>query len=117
MSLFFIECDDLFFESLQCLREHLWGKEVINYVQEADKIYAIVDLTLFSNLLLKLPSNNILLIHQEYILAYDAILKKIESRKRAEESESATAAFLITGQLGIGTSRRTISWGLKNQLI
>jgi len=96
-----------FFESLQRLREHLWGKDVISYVQEGDKSYAIVDLTLFADLPQNSSSDNILLIRQEYILAYDAILKGIESTKRAHGSRSA---FLVTGQSGIGTSGRIISW-------
>jgi len=93
-----------FLESLQRLREHLWGKEVINYVQEGDKSCGIVDLTLFADLRQNTSSNNILLIRQEYILAYDAILKATGSTKGERAS-----AFLVTGQSGIGTSRRAIS--------
>ena len=84
-----------FLESLKLLRKHLWGKEVISVVQEGEKSYSIVDLTLF-NLPQNMSPNNILLIREEYILTYHAILDTIKYG----------AAFLVTGQTGIGASGR-----------
>jgi len=85
-------------ESLQRLCQHLWGKVVINVVQEGQKSYAVVDLTLF-DLPQNLSPDNTLLIRKEYILAYDAILDRIQQTKGRNGS-----SFLVTGQPGIGAS-------------
>ena len=73
----------------------MWGKEVINIVQEGEKSYAIVDLTLF-NLPQNMSPYNILLIREEYILTYHAILDTIQYG----------SAFLVTRQPGIGALGR-----------
>jgi len=87
-----------FLENLKLLRKHLWGKEVINVVQEGEKSYAIIDLTLF-NLPQNLSPDNVLLIREEYILTYHAILDTIQ-----QTPGPLGSAFLVTGQPGIGAS-------------
>ncbi|KIM47251.1 hypothetical protein M413DRAFT_23478 [Hebeloma cylindrosporum] len=87
---------DPFLQGLLRLHKHLWGKEVISVIQGGDKSYAIVDLTLF-DLPHNVSPNNILLIRQEYLLAYEAILQNIE-----ETRKERGAAFLLTGSTGIG---------------
>ena len=77
---------------------HLWGKDRVNIISIAGKSYSTVDLALF-----QLPQNSrpdkILLIREEYRLAYDTILA--DTLRTADEGRSA---FLITGQPGIGVS-------------
>jgi hypothetical protein len=102
-----------FLKSLQRLRKHLWGKEVINVIQEGENSYAVVDLTLF-DLPQNLSPDNILLIREEYTLAYDEILDTIQQTTGRQGS-----AFLVTGQQGIGASGRPSpeTSGLRRQLI
>lgn len=86
---------DSFLESLKLLRNHLWGKEVVSVVQEGEKSYAIIDLTLFI-LPQNVSRNNILLIREEYILLYHAISDMIQ------RYPDLRCVFLISGQPGIG---------------
>ncbi|KAF8520015.1 hypothetical protein BU17DRAFT_47299 [Hysterangium stoloniferum] len=82
-------------ETFKRLHEHFWGQDRVNIVTAAGKSYSTVDLTLVD-----IPQNsrpaNILLIREEYRLAYDTILAdtlKVGRRR---------SAFLVTGQPGIG---------------
>ena len=92
--------DGAMLEVLQRLRKHLWGKDVINDIQEGGKSYAFINITLFD-----VPQHscqdNTLLIRQEYIHTYNAILDKIRRTTGRHGS-----AFLVTGQPGIGASRQ-----------
>ncbi|KAF8519144.1 hypothetical protein BU17DRAFT_47954 [Hysterangium stoloniferum] len=82
-------------DSYKRLHEHFWGQDRVKIVSVAGKNYSTVDLTLVN-----IPQNsrptNILLIREEYRLAYDTILTDTlkEGRRRS--------AFLVTGQPGIG---------------
>ncbi|KAF8521600.1 hypothetical protein BU17DRAFT_64826 [Hysterangium stoloniferum] len=82
-------------ESFKRLYEHFWGRNGLNIVSVAGKSYSTVDLTLIDIPLNPRPAN-ILLIREEYKLAYDTILTDTlkEGQRRF--------AFLVTGQPGIG---------------
>jgi hypothetical protein len=82
---------------LQTLHTHLWGEDRIIHSEMG---CSILDLTFFSALNLNIRPDNILLIRNEYVLAYDHILKDTQNLT----TERPRSATLVTGQPGIGAS-------------
>ena len=84
-------------EDLEQLRAHFWGEDRVEVVSVDGKSYSTIDLTLFD---LKLNSrpDSFLLVRDEYILAYDAILKDTLYQPMGWRR----SATLVTGQSGIG---------------
>ncbi|KAF8519742.1 hypothetical protein BU17DRAFT_47470 [Hysterangium stoloniferum] len=84
-------------KTYKSLHEHFWGRDRVSIISVAGKSYSTVDLTLVD-----IPPNyrppNILLIREEYKLAYDTILA--DTHKEGQRR----SAFLVTGQPGIGKS-------------
>jgi hypothetical protein len=91
--------DHSILEHLQRLRTHLWGENRINVVREARKCYSTVDLALFVLPQRRSYPNNILLIREEYKLAYDAIPRDTPDKT----TEGYRPTFLVTGRPGTGT--------------
>jgi len=89
---------DPMLESLQQLRSHLWGQNVIKNTQEGGKGFSNVDLTPFG-IILNASNGNILLIRDEYELAYDTIL---ENTQRLATGREGRSAFSVTGPEGVG---------------
>jgi hypothetical protein len=83
------------------LHRHLWGENRIVYRDET--ACSILDLTLFNILSLNTRPDDILLVRNEYLLAYDHILEDTRKNPTTEWRRSAT---LVTGQSGIGASTR-----------
>ncbi|CAA7264987.1 unnamed protein product [Cyclocybe aegerita] len=73
------------------LHTHLWGRNVIEDVQEGGKSYSTIDLTLFD-----LPQNSclsdVVLVRNEYRLAYDSILADT-----LQNTGHLKSTFLVTG--------------------
>ena len=88
--------DKMRLERLQRLHTYFWGKDRVNIISKAGRIYSTLDLTFFKNIRLNTCSFDFLLIRDEYMLIYEAILKKTNA--------APSTAFLITGQPGIGAS-------------
>jgi hypothetical protein len=82
---------------LQKIHTHLWGEDRIVPSQIG---CSTLDLTFFGALGLNLRPDNICLIRNEYVLAYDHILRDTQ-KLTTERQRSAT---LVTGQPGIGAS-------------
>ncbi|KAF8509069.1 hypothetical protein BU17DRAFT_99245 [Hysterangium stoloniferum] len=84
-------------ENFKRIHAHFWGQSRVNIVEIAGKSYSTVDITF-----VEVPQNSrpadILLVREEYILAYNTILADTlkEGRRRS--------AFLVTGHPGIGKS-------------
>ncbi|KAK2459274.1 hypothetical protein APHAL10511_008695, partial [Amanita phalloides] len=82
---------------LRELHTHLWGEDRIVYKPEM--ACSILDLELFGDLCLNVHPDKILLIRNEYVLAYNYILEDTLKCPTTERQRSAT---LVTGQPGIG---------------
>ncbi|KAF8959419.1 hypothetical protein BDZ97DRAFT_1667164 [Flammula alnicola] len=82
---------------LERLCKYLWGENRVNVVSAAGKSYSYIDLTLF-RLKLNARPDNILLVREEYILAYKTIL----ADTLRQPSAWWRSATLVTGQPGIG---------------
>ena len=82
------------------LHMHLpWGKNRIVYRDET--ACSVLDLALFDTLNLNTPLDDILLVRNEYVLAYEYILSNTLKKPPTRRRRSAT---LVTGQSGIGSS-------------
>ena len=82
------------------LHMHLpWGKNRIVYRDET--ACSVLDLALFDTLNLNTPLDDILLVRNEYVLAYEYILSDTLKKPPTRRRRSAT---LVTGQSGIGSS-------------
>ena len=82
---------------LEKLRTHLWDKD---WIVPSEMGCSILDLTFFGVLGVNLRPDNICLIRNEYVLAYDRILSDIQS----VTTERPRSATVVTGQPGIGAS-------------
>ena len=82
---------------LRKLHTHLWDKDRIVCSEMG---CSILDLTFFGALGLNVRPDNICLIRNEYVLAYDRILSDIQS----VTTERPRSATVVTGQPGIGAS-------------
>jgi len=87
--------------TLEGLRKHLWGGNVWNTICVDGKSYLTVDLALFNDFPQNTSRKNVLLIRDEYRLAYEAILAGTLNM-----AEWGGSAFLITGQSGNGALGR-----------
>jgi len=90
---------DPMLESLQCLRSHLWGQNVIKLTQQGGRSCSTVDLKPFG-LLLKPSDGKVLLVRDEYNLVYDRILANTQRLATVGRGRSA---FSVTGQESVGT--------------
>ncbi|KAF8959416.1 hypothetical protein BDZ97DRAFT_1761441 [Flammula alnicola] len=88
----------LYIRDLQRLHIYLWGQDRVTVVSTAGKSYSYIDLTFF-HFKLNVRPDNILLIREEYILAYKTILADTLRQPPSGHRRSAT---LVTGQPGIG---------------
>ncbi|KAF8351822.1 hypothetical protein F5887DRAFT_932526 [Amanita rubescens] len=82
---------------LRELHTHLWGENRI--VHRGEMSCSILDLALFDALNLNIRPDNILLVRNEYVLAYDHILRDTLKNPTMRRWRSAT---IVTGQPGIG---------------
>ncbi|KAF8330657.1 hypothetical protein F5887DRAFT_1178530 [Amanita rubescens] len=79
------------------LHTHLWGENRFVYIKEM--ACSILHLALFDILNLNARPDNILLVRNEYLLAYDHIASNTLKNPTTKRLRSAT---LVTGQPGIG---------------
>ena len=89
------EADEPLLDSFIDLRTYLWGCDRFNIVSVDGNSYTTVDLTEFNLPQLNPRSTKVLLLRDEYKLAYDTIRQVARKRR---------CIFLITGHLGIGES-------------
>ncbi len=102
---------DIILVRLDKLYKHLWGEDRIVY---RDETCSILNLALFDILDLNSRPPGILLVRNEYLLAYDHILRDTFNKSTTLlEQGSAT---LVTGQPGIGASTLS-AWPRKHRLI
>ncbi|CAA7264998.1 unnamed protein product [Cyclocybe aegerita] len=84
-------------QDLQLLHTHLWGRDRVEVHSDiAGKRWSTINLTLF-RLELNPRPEDLLLVREEYVHAYDTILMDTERQPPGHRS-----AFLVTGQPGIG---------------
>lgn len=76
----------------------MWGKNQI----VCRETYSTLDLALFDHLGINICWVDALLVRDEYVLAYDDILKDIAERKKWNLQRRRRSATLVTGQPGIG---------------
>ena len=77
----------------QNARTHLWGKNRFEVRQAGGKKFTIIDLTHVDLRRLNPRKIKILLVRDEYVLAYDSIIKRAKVKR---------PVYLVTGQPGIG---------------
>ena len=92
------------------LHTHLWGKTRTIYNKEM--ACSILYLALFDILNLNTRPDNILLVRNEYLLAYEHIASSALKNPTTQRARSAT---LVTGQPGIGAS--TLEYMTQHRLI